>query len=398
MARNIVTSLDVGSSAIKLVVAETTRADASPRILLTLERHTRGLRHGYIVVFDDVVHAIRELAAEAQKKLGTKIKRVQLGLGGVTLASSLAEGSTAIARADQEVSDLDIRRAIEASEASLKDASNRQVIHSIPVLFKLDGKKVLGRAVGMRGNQLEVRTLFVTALTQHLDDLVQAVKAAGLDVEDITAAPLATSFVTLTKVQKMAGCVLVNIGAQTVSVAVFEEGIPMSIAVFSIGSNDVTNDIALGLQVPLEEAEEIKTGRKQYMGQRKKLDEVVEARIEEMFEQVGAHLKKIGRAGLLPAGIIITGGGALLPRIEEIAKETLGLPARRVTEIPALFAIPSGPNKDETRKQLLSALWAVPYGLAILGETTNAEESIGIRKIVKETRKNFLYWLKQLMP
>ncbi len=398
MARTIVTALDVGTSSIRLISAEIGRGGETPRILVTLEKETRALRHGYITGFDEATDAVRSLLEEAQSKIGTRIRRVVLGMGGVTLASSLAEGSTAISRADAEVTDLDVRRAIEASEANMRDGANRQTLHAIPLSFKLDGKKVLGRAVGLHGNQLEVRTLFISALSQHVDDLVAAVEAAGVKVEDITAAPLAQSFVVLTKVQKMAGCVLANIGGETLSLTVFEEGIPVSVVTFAIGANDVTNDIALGLQVPLEEAEEIKTGRKPYMVSRKKLDEIIDARLEDMFELIAGHLKKIGRAGLLPAGIIITGGGALLPGTEAVAKDALGLPARRVTDIPAHFAIPSGPNKDESRKQLLPAVWSVAYGLTILGGDMEAEESIGIKKIVKETRKNFLYWLKQLLP
>lgn len=398
MARKIVTALDVGTSNIRLIAAAFEKSGEAPRILVTLEKESRGLHNGYITGFEEVADTIRELVTEAQKRLGTKIRRVVLGVGGVTLSSSTAEGSTAISRADQEVTDLDITRAIESSEAALKDAANREILQAVPLSYKLDGKKVLGRAIGLAGNQLEVKTLFVTILKQHSEDLVHTVEAAGVQIEEIAAGPLAQNLVTLTKVQKMAGCVLVNIGAETLTVSVFEEGLPVSIIAFPIGANAVTNDIALGLQVTLEEAEDIKTGRKQFTGNRKKLDEIIEARMTDMFELIGTHLKKIGRAGLLPAGVILTGGGAMIPGIEELAKETLGLPARKVTEIPALFSIPTGPNKSETRKQLLPATWSLAYGLAILGSNLEREESAGIKKIVSSTRKNFLYWLKQLLP
>lgn len=396
MARKIVTSLDVGTKTIRVVVAEYAKRDAPPAIVALVEKESRGLRQGYIVNFDDVVESIQSALAEASKKSGHKIRRVGLAMGGATLSSSIAEGSTAIARADQEITALDIKRAAEASESSLKDALNKQVLHAIPISYKLDGKRVLGRAIGLKGSQLEVRTLFITALSQHVTELENAITAAGAAVEDITAAPIAASFVSLSKVQKMAGCILAHIGAETVSTIVFEEGIPVSLAVLPIGSNDVTNDIALGLKIPMEEAEEIKLGRREPTITRKKLEEIMTARLEDIFELIESHLRKIGRSGLLPAGIILTGPAATLPLVETVARDVLGLPARRLPEIPALFTSHAS-GDDSIRKQTISSAWSPAYGLTVLGGDFEAEESLGI-KLVKETRNNFIYWLKQLMP
>ena len=394
MARKIITALDVGSSAIRIVVAEYGKDDSTPRIIALVEKEARGLRHGYIVNFEDITEAIREALLDAEKKAGIKIRRVVLGIGGITLSSQVAEGQTAVARADSEITELDVKRVISASENNLKDAANKKIVHAIPVSFKLDGKKVLGRPIGLKGNQLEVRTLFITSLAQHVEDLEHTIRQAGAAVEDIIAAPLAASFVSLTKVQKMAGCVLANIGAQTVSIVVFEEGIPVSLAVFPIGSMDITNDIALGLKIPIEEAEQIKTGAKQFGGARRKLDEIIEARLSDVFELIEAHLRKISRSGLLPAGVIITGGGAGVPNVEAHAKEALGLPARVLTEIPALVG---REGTNIARKEMISSMWAVTYGLSVLGGDFEAEESIGV-KMARETKNNILSWFKQLLP
>jgi cell division protein FtsA len=241
----------------------------------------------------------------------------------------------------------------------------------------------------MKVNKIEQKTLFITCLDHHVTDLISAVNEAGIAVEDVMAAPIAAGFVTLTKSQKIAGCVLANIGAETVSIAVFENNIPTSLEVFPIGSTDITNDIALGLKVPLEEAEQIKIGvitGSSYP--RKKLEEIIAARLSDIFELIEAHLKKIGRNGLLPAGIIITGGGSGLNSIETLAKVYLKLPSR-IGSIGHLD--PKSSFKDAT--------WAVAYGLCIWG--IHSEESpeidtssVFFKRLWKKTVDN----LKQFLP
>jgi cell division ATPase FtsA len=158
---------------------------------------------------------------------------------------------------------------------------------------------------------------------------VEAVEAAGVAVADVVASPLAASTAILTRAQKAAGVVLANIGSETVSIAVFENGSPISIEVFPVGSMNVTNDIALGLRIPLEEAEGVKRGA--IIGTsfpQKKLDEIIEARLCDIFESIENNLKKIKRAELLPAGLVFVGGGANVPKLEELAKSILKLPSQ----------------------------------------------------------------------
>jgi cell division protein FtsA len=139
---------------------------------------------------------------------------------------------------------------------------NRQIIHSIPIEYKVDGKPIFGLdPVGMKGVKLEVKTLFVVSLSHHLQELIQTIEASGIEIADVMAAPVAAGLVTLSKTEKIAGAVLANIGSDTVSIVVYEDDIPISLEVFPIGSNDITNDIALGLKVSLEEAEKIKRKR-----------------------------------------------------------------------------------------------------------------------------------------
>jgi cell division protein FtsA len=242
--------------------------------------------------------------------------------------------------------------------------------------------------LGMKGVKLEVKMLFITSLESHLADLLQAVEDAGVEVIDVMASPIAASFVTLTKSQKMAGCVLANIGAETISIVVFENNIPISLEVFQIGSTDITNDIALGLKIPLEEAENIKIGS---LGgtsySKKKLEEIIEARLSDMFELIENHLKKIGRSGLLPAGIFITGGGGNIGAIEDFAKVALRLPSRVATL-----------NLGDSKSRVKDSTWAVSYGLCVLGFSNADKAELGVKVSLNATKEKLFGWIKQFLP
>lgn len=390
MARTTITGIDIGTYQVKIVVAEHGKEKDRqlPRIIGTGFAESKGLRHGYIINSGDIVRSIRQAAEQAEKSSGGRVKRAYLSIGGVGLEEIRSKGDVIITRADGSVTDLDLKKAFENSEEKIKPRiGNRKVIHVIPLKYKIDGETVLGRPIGMRGSRLEIETLFITCLEQHLNDLIQAVEEAGIEIDDVMASPIAASLVTLTKTQKMAGCVLANIGSETVSIAVFEDNIPISVKVFPIGSTDITNDIALGLKVSLEEAEQIKKGAitsTEYP--KKKLDEIVIARLSDIFELIDNHLKKIGKNGLLPAGIIITGGGSGIATIEDLAKAALKLPSKLAT-----------PRFGEQSK-VRDASWAVAYGLCIWGLTADEDESpVGIA-LAQKTGGNLLQWLKQFLP
>ncbi|HRH22626.1 MAG TPA: cell division protein FtsA [Candidatus Paceibacterota bacterium] len=391
MSRNIAVGIDIGTYQVKVVVTET-KDGKPPRIIGAGMAESKGLRHGYILNSADVTKSIRSAVAQAEKTSGIKIKKSYLALGGVGLQSITQSSSIIISRADSEVTDLDISKVSDACERDIPKQSivNRKIIHSIPLHYKIDGRTVLGRPQGMKGTKLEAKTLFITCIEQHLNDIIDALNDAHIEVLDVVTAPLAASIVTLTKTQKLAGCVLANIGAETVSIVVFEDNLPISLEVFPIGSTDITNDIALGLRVPLEEAETIKRGDPNNSNHsRKKLDEIVVARLSDIFELIEAHLKKIDKNGLLPAGIIITGGGSGIATIEDMAKATLKLPSR--------VASLGGNARDGVK----DATWAVAYGLCLFGLSEGGEDISGISRVKTGTGK-IIEWskklIKQLLP
>ncbi|MFA5997991.1 MAG: cell division protein FtsA [Candidatus Paceibacterota bacterium] len=368
MSRRIATGIDIGTYQIKVVVVEELFDKRTQtrqlRILGTGLAESKGLRHGYIVNKEEVSASIVKAKREAESVARVPIRAAFLSVGGISLDEARATGSAIISRADQEISLLDIEKAgAVAREAAAPGFLNRHVLHSIPLEYRVDGVKVLGDPLGMKGVRLEVDYLFVTCLAQHEEVLAKAVEDADIEVIDQMASPLAGSYVLLEGDQKMKGCVLANIGSETISIVVYDEGIPVSVKVFPMGSGHITDDIALGFRISLEEAERVKLGRLSgQMYPRKKVDDLIASRLTTMFALIDKHLKSLGRRGPLPAGIIISGGGAGAGSISDIAKGSLKLPARL-----AEFRIPSD-------AKIRDATWAVAYGLALWGLTgdTNA--------------------------
>lgn len=386
MKERVIVGIDVGTYQIKVVVAKDVpgATGSLPQIIGTGLSESRGLRNGYVVNEADATRSIQSAIFQAEKNAGIPIKRAYLAISSVGLDEIYSHGEIITSRADSEVTDIDTDKVLEDSEERIEDhIPNRRVVHDIPLSYSLDGERVLGRPNGRKGTKLEVDALFVTVIEQHVNDLIAAVEAAGVAVEDVIASPLAASFVALSKAQKRAGSILLNLGAETLSLSVFENNLPLSLKVFPVGSNDITNDIALGLKIPLEEAERVKRGGGTSYPKRK-LDEIISSRLADMFELVDAHLKKIKRDGLLPAGVIVVGGGANLQGIEDSAKLALRLPSR----IYLLDPSQNGKVKDP--------IWTVAYGLCVWGASDQIERSgIGI---VKTTKHSIMKWLSQFLP
>lgn len=396
MSQKITVGIDIGTHQVRVVVAEYQRQNEVanfPKILGGGSAESKGLRHGYIINPTECLRSIRAAVAQAEKSSGQKIRRAYLSVGGIGLGSIASSGQAVVTRGDQRITELDLDLAIQGAEAAIPAPAiqNRKIIYTIPINWKIDGKPVLGRVLGLKGLKLEVKVLFVTCLEPHINDLLETVEEAGIDVIDVVASPIAASFVTLSKPQKIAGCVLANIGAETLSIVVFENNIPVSMEVFPVGGADITNDIALGLKVALEEAESIKLGGlTQISYPRKKLEEIISARLSDMFEFIENHLKKIGKNGLLPAGIILTGGGSYINAIEDVARSALHLPSR-------LASLKVGDGKI----QIKDSSWSVAYGLCIMGTVPEEEERLGLLRqngIFSNIFGKIWDWLKQFLP
>lgn len=387
MSKNITVGIDVGTHLIKVMVVEhiKERAEKSSRIIGTGKAESHGIRNGYINEPEEVVRGIIKAVREAEHRSGIKIRQATLAVGGISLESKLAKGTSIISRADNEVTNLDVQNAVKESEQGLK-LLNRHVIDSIPYQYKLDGKDLYGQPEGLRGVKLEVTSLFITCINQHLEALVNSVNNAGIDVVDVIAAPLASSVVVLTNQQKAAGCILVDIGAETISLSVFEDGTIISIKVLPLGGTDITNDLALGLKITLDEAEKIKKGEITGNFNQRDIEDIMEARITEIFELIQKYLKKINRDGRLAGGAVIIGGGTMNEMTERITRSILNLP------ITMANSIGSGVLKDPA--------WYVVYGLCMSGKY-NQGYNIYSNPFVKVFHSIGMFFKgigKQLMP
>ncbi len=386
MARsnNIITGIDIGTHSVKVIISQYSKESKAPLILGTGIKHTHGLKNGYITNSREVARAVKAAVLQAEQMANIGVESAYLAIGGIGLDSVYASVDLSLPKAEGAIDESDLKKAEEKAKVKIqKQLVNRKILHVVPLKYKVDGEEVLGTPFGMRGNKLSVDFMFVTSLEPHFNNLKSVVESLDIEVLDVLAAPIAASLVVLNKEQKEAGCVLANIGAETISIVVFEDGNPISLKVFPTGSSDITNEIALKLQIPLKQAEELKRGSLIDNNiSKKKLEEIISARLKEMFALIKAHLKEIGKDGLLPAGVILTGGGVGLAHIKDIAKVALKLPSEL-----AQLKVPNKTVKDST--------WAVAYGLCIYGagralEPKGMHFDFKITNIIKNFFKHFI--------
>lgn len=394
--RNIAVGIDLGTYQVKVIVAEndSTQEKGIPHIIGSGTSESRGIRHGFVTNIKDAAASIEQAVKNAEKSAGVSIKKAYVSVGGVGVGAIISVGGVVVTKADSEITDLDVRRAIDESEKELPVSyiQNRKIIHTVPLEYRVDGKRVLGRPQGLKGLRVEARVLYITCLAHHLSDIMLAFEEADIEIIDVVASTMAASLVTLTKTQKIAGCVLANIGAESTSIIVFENNIPVSMEVFSIGSNDITNDLALGLKISLEDAELVKMGQGRYSEfSKRKVEEIVVARLSDIFDLIEDHLCKIDRSGLLPAGIILTGGGSGVPNIEEVAKLALRLPSKQ-----------SRLKLEGNVKSIVYDFeWAIAYGLIVLSLTTDDSSVIDMgfgKRFFTKTRQSLFAWIKRFLP
>jgi cell division protein FtsA len=369
-------------------VGEFFKGEKNPRVIGEGMAPTEGMRHGYVVSEALVVNSVKNAVAQAEKSSNIKIKRAFISLSGTTLQSTVSSGGTIVSKADGEVTNLDVNKALQDCEDNL-NLGNRKIIHIYPVSYKLDGKEVLGRLEGLRGTKLEAKALFVTYSFVHLDDLLGAIAEAGVETIDVVASPLAVSNIVLSEKQKIVGVGLVNIGDQTTSLSVFENGMLISINTFSVGSSNITNDIALGFKIPLQKAEDLKLGHLTEDFSKRKLDEIIEARLGDIFESIDNSLKKMKRSELLPAGIVFVGGGANTPMLEELSKSILKLPSSLGTT--EIFG--------NSKTRLRDSAWFTALGLLTMGKDNRGYgEGNSLKNLFRELKNSIKSGIKQLMP
>jgi cell division protein FtsA len=348
--REFVAGLDIGTTKTCCVLADVDYDAESVDIIGVGLTPSNGLRRGVVVDLDITTEAIRSAVDKAQRQAGTvAIRSVVVGVTGEHISSLNSRGVIAITSPDREITVSDVERVVEASKVIVLPPE-REIIHAIPRGYIVDGQDGVKDPVGMSGARLEVETHIVTGSTAFLDNVVKCVRRAGLEIDMTVLEPIATSDSAVIPAEKDLGVALVDIGGGTTDVAVFTNGEIYYTAVLPVGGNHVTRDLAVGLRASQEEAENAKLkygcatadivredevfeitslgSEESRELPREILARIIEPRMQEIFQMVREEIIKSGYIDLLPAGLVLTGGGAQMPGAVELGENVLRMPAR----------------------------------------------------------------------
>ncbi|MDP3093160.1 MAG: cell division protein FtsA [bacterium] len=390
---NLISGLDIGTSSVKILLASKNPQSKALEIISQSEVENSGMRKGVVINVIEVSRKIREAVGFCQEGLDKKVNSVVVNINGSHLAFIPSRGLVSVSRADQKISDADVDRALQASR-TISLSANQEILETLAQEFVIDGQAGIKEAEGLRGIRLEAKTLCLTAFTPYLKNLTEAVLGADLEIEHVLASIQASSEAVLDQKEKELGVAVIDVGAGTTGLAVFEEGNLISASVFPLGSNNITNDIAIVLKTEIEEAEKIKkeftgfssrrVGKKTRAGQefsQKTLARVIEARTREIFGEISKELKRINKTKL-PAGVVLTGGGAKLLGIIDFARKELKLHCR--LGLPAGFS----PGLEDSS-------WSAVAGLVLEGAKIYNDEGLsfsekGVFKKIKGIFKTFI--------
>ncbi len=347
MDRTIV-GIDVGTTKICTLVGEVNE-EKELRIVGVGVAPSRGLRKGVVVDVNAVTKAIFASVEKAERISGYKIESAFVGVSGKHIAALNSRGVVAISRGERGISDEDIDRTLDAARA-IAIPHNREILHTIPRYFTVDGQDGVRDPRGMLAFRLEAEVHIVTGASSPIGNLIKCVQAAGIGIDDLVLEPMASGEAVLTEAEREMGVVLADIGGGTTDIAIFIEGSIWHTVILATGGNHLTNDVAIGLRTPFTTAEDLKRryghaqaeaivedetveistfgedGRQ--VVSRQMLCRIIEARAEETLGLILREIKRSGYDGLLPAGVVLCGGSAELPGLKELGRGVLGLPVR----------------------------------------------------------------------
>lgn len=381
---------------VRCVVGHLDDAGGKPTIVGVGKASSTGMRKGVVVHLNGPAQAIDEALGEAERMSGYEVNAATISINGQHLLSTKADGMIAVGAQDHEINREDIARIEEVATVG-KVPANREVIEVVPHSYRLDGQDNIKDPLGMTGTRLEINANVVSVLAPHLHNLQKSADMAKVQPSEIVPSVLAASRAVLGESQIESGVAVIDLGGATTSVAVYEEGDLQYVGVIPMGGINITNDLAIGLKTDPEIAEKVKIahavaisresaagismkeGDEIHSFNSSEIDEIVGARLDEIFEHIQKELKKAGRAGRLPSGVVLTGGTANLKHIAEYAKKTLGLAAR--VGIPHGYG---GVSDDAEKSEFATAV-----GLMLLdGEMTPKSRSVSKHHIPNISAKN----------
>ena len=420
MKEDIIAGLDIGSSEAKLIVAQRNEREGEERIQIigATSVPTEGISKGVIKSIDDVTSTISALLEKGERLIGAPVESVWLGINDPYVKCEKSKGVVAVSKSSGEIGPEDVERAIEAAQ-TLSVPINYEVLHVLPVNFSVDNQKDIKDPVGMNGVRLEVEVLIVQGASSQIKNLTKAIHRTKVEVEDLVLSPLALGEAIVSPKQRELGVAVVNIGSSTTSLAVFEEEKMIHTAILPLGSEHITADMAIGLRCPINLANRIKlehgNANPHQFSQKDTVDitdlvkeeevnddiqevskkyiaEIIEARVEEIFEKVDDELKKIDRSGMLPAGVLLAGGGSKLPSIVDVAKNKLRLPVS-LGEVKNMETIIDKVNDPIFLPSVGLVVWG-SMGSERKGNRVVSIGKDGFKKITKNIKEVF----KKFMP
>ncbi|MBI4080672.1 MAG: cell division protein FtsA [Candidatus Levybacteria bacterium] len=394
----VVVGIDVGTYKIVTVIA---KVDEVVNVLGVSEVKSLGIRKGQIVDIEEAVSAINNSIESAERMAGYSVSHVVASIGGSQIESLNSRGVVAVSNPNGEINDGDLTRVIDAAKA-VSLPSTREIIHVLPRNYIVDGQEGIKDPIGMTGVRLEVDTHIITANSITVRNLEKAFSEVGVDVDSFVFNGYGSSLSVLSDTEKELGVILVDIGAGTTDISIYTEGSVAYSSVLAIGARHITNDLAIGLRISLESAEKIKlylsrepqrkivkpdeegeekTEKKapdevdlthlnlpeelRKVSQKTLVDGIIRPRLNEIFTMVGLEIKKSGFGGQTPAGLVVTGGGALTVGVKDAAKRMLAMPVRA--------GLPT--NMKGIIDEIQNPAYATVIGLAMYGSTASTGKS-----------------------
>lgn len=341
--------IDIGSTAVRIAVGQKLPVGDKEQVHIigAAEVPSEGIHRGAINSIEDAVSSVSSCIEKVERMTGAPVQSAWVAISGSNVGMLESKGVVAVSRADGEIREDDVERAVDAAQ-TVATPVNFEIVHVIPKSFIVDGQPGIKDPVGMNGIRLEVDAQIVQGQSAHIKNLTKCVYRTGVNIERLVVGVLAAAEVVATDRQKELGVAVVNVGGATTNVVVFEQGDILHMAALPVGSEHVTSDIAIGLRTSIDVAERVKLqyanavakdverseevnlrelgADQDELVSRRFVSQIVQARLEEILEKVDKELKKVGRNGLLPAGIVLTGGGSKIPGLVELAKQKLRLP------------------------------------------------------------------------
>jgi cell division protein FtsA len=389
MSSQFLAGLDIGTSSIKAVVAERFDGKLIPRYFYKEE--SSGLRRGAIIDGGEVSPQVAKILSELKKVSKHALSNLYVNIGTSQIKGQHSRGIVAVSRADAEIYPEDIDRAVKAAE-SINVGPNRMVIHNVTREYIVDGVADINDPLGLTGNRLEVNSLVIDAFAPHVKSVLRVAEVQGAEVGGMVLSTLAAGRCALTKKQKDLGVAIIDLGGGTTGVAVYEESKLVGTAKFPVGAANISQDIAIGLKIPVSVAEQIKlnfgSAVSKDVGNRENIDvkkfypeargmvsrrfvgDIIESRLAEIFEFVNNEIKLMGKSGQLAGGAVLVGGGAKMPGITELVRQELKLSTQ--------IGIPAGDTWDVQDGSLLPSFedpeFITALGLVLWGNDRTEEK------------------------